>query len=190
MIITLVLLGLILVGTGIWFFIFSGIINRDEPEETGTITMHHRYSSPEDSNGVSDFQKDETIGAEQNVEANVESSAGEINYNVNPSVVGKMFFKGKIDDQYAVSMAVDFENETGRYCYDKYGPSNSMNLVVEYLGSYSPYRLVLYEYNSDGEYCGRWEGYIEDGVYSGSGYYNGNYLPFRLYMCPRSDTPY
>lgn len=97
-----------------------------------------------------------------------------------------VYLQGSIDGKYDVSMMLDFKNKTGKYCYDKYGPSNSMTLqILEHKDN----SIKLNEY-SNGNYCGEWFGEIVNGHFVGRGTFLDKKMPFDLSIIAPSASTY
>lgn len=101
------------------------------------------------------------------------------------------YFNGFVGKNLAVQMRVDFSlGTTGKYCYEKYGPSNSMTLQIISF-SESDYHLVMNEYTPDGEMTGTWDGYVCEGTYCGTATFkNGRTMEFYLDEVPAEQSVY
>lgn len=119
--------------------------------------------------------------SEAPAEAPARTSSHYDNYNS-----GIIYLKGKVNGKYPVNMKLNLDRSSGEYCYDKYGPTKSMELVITY---HSGNQISMDEY-SKGNYCGEWNGTLKNGVYSGTGTYHGKDMPFKLYVCDPSESSY
>lgn len=169
-------LAVLLIGGGVWFFLDKMYQSEKEPQ----VYVSSKSSKQDDDSALSTNDTHVNTNEIEKTE-HVKEEKPQFNFN------GINYLKGKIDGKYAVNMELDLRNWSGRYCYDKYGPKNSMDLVViDKEGGY----LVIEEYNKHGEYCGEWRGSVTNGVFKGTGTFHDKDMPFKLSLCTHSQSLY
>ena len=98
-----------------------------------------------------------------------------------------IYLKGKIANKYPINMVLDIPNKSGQYCYDKYGPKNSMRLdITRFEDDY----IEMDEYNDEGVWCGSWSGYIRNEMFNGTGVFHEKEMPFSLKMVSKNECLY
>lgn len=107
---------------------------------------------------------------------------------------GTKYFKGSIDNRYNFHMELDFDNESGRYYYDRSNASNCLKLVISsaIANGDGTCDLVLQEYNPDGDLSGIWHGNYDTNTntYEGVGVFLGKEMPFNIEMCSYYETDF
>lgn len=174
------ILAVLLIGGGVWFFLDK--MYRGEKESQVYVSSQSSNQNDESTLSTNDTHiKTNKTDSQIDEYEPVKEEKPKFNFN------GINYLKGKIDGKYAVNMELDLRNWSGRYCYDKYGPKNSMDLVIiDKEGDY----LVIEEYNKHGEYCGEWRGSVTNGVFKGTGTFLDKNMPFKLSICTHAQSLY
>lgn len=169
---------LILVGGALWFFLAHS--NHGPSSTTYTISNTTDKTAKSNYSNSTHSENNSRSYASSNTESRIVDDREPAIYN------GVVYLKGKVNGKYPVNMRLDLDNYEGEYCYDKYGPSNSMTLDVTYRNGAN---IRMDEYSKNG-YCGEWDGRLEYGHFKGTGTYNGKTMPFDLKVCTRSESLY
>lgn len=173
---------LVIVALVIWVFVFGS--DQQEPSYTNNQPAPVETPAPEITT---------TSPAMPASSAQSETAPAATTIPETPQMVynGKMYLKGTVNGKYGVTMMLNLRSGTGKYCYTKYGPKNSMELSIDNLvDENNPTDIDLREFDPDGMYCGEWKGTIKNGVFSGTGIYLNKRMPFSLKVISPSQSPY
>lgn len=113
----------------------------------------------------------------------VETPAKERLTTVPSTLPQTLYFTGEVNNLYPVTMRLDTRSRRGEYYYNKVGSSaGNMRLNIQDIQKIDgKYYFRINEFNSRGNYCGYWEGFYEDGKFSGEGVYLSKKMPFELH---------
>lgn len=110
--------------------------------------------------------------------------------NMSDKTQGTIYFQGEVNYRYSVKMVINTYTKEGSYYYTSRGSANQLKLKITNYQKISDnkYRLEMDEYTKSGKHSGSWDGVVVNGSYTGEGEFNGNYMPFSLNQCKKTDT--
>lgn len=168
---SLTILGIVSVLSVIGYFIW----------DPASVRTHSHQESGESQYVVKDESSENVYN--KSIETTLDASSIGETETVSTSIPEILYFSGKVNNKYAVSMRIDTESMNGEYYYNRVGnTSRNMRIEIEdiYEEEDGTYHIRLNEYTSTGTYTGSWDGIYKDGVFHGEGIYNGKSMPFSL----------
>lgn len=131
---------------------------------------------------IEEMAYDAEVAVEQNNELTSETENAEIEYTPRITSNATVYLSGKIDRKYPVHMILDLKQREGVYYYDKYGPSNIINVYISSLHELDNgnWNISITKHTDRYDNEEKWYGILTGETFSGTGEYLSKEMPFDL----------